>query len=173
MRASDALDALRAHASSPTPLAHRILRSRFVLNSYRRTRLFKIQTWFLHLSADAPARRAADRLLSDAEREFLTRFRELRMQHLSAAVLRRLPQGYQALGGGVSMGGGAAGGAGGADEPRGELLGEEAEAARQLREGPSRQKHVLVHVLDPDRGTQQLPGINVEVNLEASGGACA
>jgi hypothetical protein len=143
-----------------------------VLNSYRRTRLFKMQTWFLHLAADAPARRASDRLLSDAEREFLARFRDLRLQHLGAAVLRRLPEGYQNLGGGIAMAGGGAGGAGGAgggteEAPSTELLGEEAVAARQMREGPSRHKHVLVHVLDAELGPQQLPGQTSEVDLQA------
>jgi len=159
-------------------------RVRFALSSYRRTRLFKLQRWFFHLAADAAALRQAETLLSAGELTFLVRFREMRLAHLRAAVLQHMPAKYQALGGGIVAWGGAVGAAtaggagaavaaaaaagaaaaaaaaaaagGGAGGLGGGMPEGDAQAARQLREGPSKRKHVVLHVLEVDAASNQL-----------------
>jgi GINS complex subunit 4 len=122
-------------------------RVKFVLASYLRARLAKVQRWYLHLQGAPEVRER----LSPAEREFLREFTAARSRHLDATVLHQLPAGLRTLdGGGVGEGGGGGGG-GGAPS-----LGV---AESTLRDGPSQQTHVFVRALQ-DLGNPAWGGNN-------------
>jgi hypothetical protein len=118
-------------------------RVKFVLASYLRARLAKVQRWYLHLQGAPEARER----LSPAEREFLRDFTAARGKHLDAVVLQQLPAGLRTLdGGGAGEGGeGAAGGGGGGGGGGGDPSLGVAEST--LRDGPNLQTHVFARVL--------------------------
>ncbi len=127
-------------------------RIKFVLASYLRTRLGKVQRWHRHLQA-LPVGELA-RLLSPAEREFLGDYIRAREELLHSAVLGQLPEEERSLDGGGGGGGGggssssssAGAAAGGAGDRGGG--GEGAGSAEStLREGPSLKHHVFFRAL--------------------------
>jgi hypothetical protein len=114
-------------------------RVKFVLASYLRARLAKVQRWYLHLQGAPEARER----LSPAEREFLRDFTAARSKHLDAVVLQQLPAGLRTLdGGGASEGSGEGGG--GAAGAGSSSLGV---AESTLRDGPNLGTHVFVRAL--------------------------
>jgi len=68
-------------------------RIRYILHSYLRVRLWKIQKFTLFILQDE----AAWNKLSDAERSFATKYSELGERHFKHCFLRELPSKYQAL----------------------------------------------------------------------------
>ena len=120
-------------------------RVKFVLASYLRARLSKVQRWHLHLQG-APDMRER---LSGPEREFLRDYIAARSRHLDAVVLQQLPLGLRTLdGGGTGEGGGSGSGSGGGGGGGGERGGgAEGVAESTLRDGPSQQTHVFVRAL--------------------------
>jgi len=129
-------------------------RIKFLLNSYRRARIFKIQRWFLHLQANTDARRS----LSEGEQVFLNKYRALRMGHLNATVLSHLPSQYRTLGSDGLFSSAGSTKAAGQDQ-------EDQNADKLLAQGPSQQKFVIIRVLE-EIGTIQLRGMDDEVNLK-------
>jgi len=113
-------------------------RVKFVLNSYRRARLFKIQKWFFHLAADAGARGA----LSPAELEFFEGYKQLRLRHLGTAVLSHLPEEFQRLGSFATGTGAVADAGAGAGVGADDVSELDADLERQLAQGPNPHKYM-------------------------------
>jgi len=131
-------------------------RIKFLLNSYRRSRIFKIQKWFLHLAANKDAAKAT---LSKGEFEFLEKYRNLRLGHLHATVLSHLPSRYRTLGSDslVSSSSSSAKAAGQDQEDQ--------NADKLLAQGPSQHKFVIIRVIE-DIGMILLKGMDEEVSLQ-------
>jgi len=68
-------------------------RIRFILNSYLRVRLWKIQKYTLHFLSDEESWNR----LSEAEQKFATAFSSLGERHFKDCFLRELPKKYQAI----------------------------------------------------------------------------
>lgn len=115
-------------------------RVRFVVASYLRARLGKIQRWYLHLES-TPSMKAR---LSDHERTFLAEYSKSRATLLDSALLQHLPAGARSLTAGGEGGGGSGSGSGGGGEGGG--VGE-GTAEATLREGPSLKQHVFIRVI--------------------------
>ena len=132
-------------------------RIKFLLNSYRRSRIFKIQKWFLHLAANKDAAKVT---LSEGEFAFLEKYRNLRLGHLHATVLSHLPSRYRTLGSDslVSSSSSSSAKAAGQDQ-------EDQNADKLLAQGPSQHKFVIIRVIE-DIGMILLKGMDEEVSLQ-------
>ena len=137
-------------------------RIKYLLNSYRRSRIFKIQKWFLHLAASEEARKA----LSKGEKEYLESYKKLRINHLKATVLSHLPSRYRTLGSDSLVSGTSSSSSSSSSSTKASGQDQEDQNAdKLLAQGPSQHKFVIIRVID-DIGSIQLRGMDDEVTLQ-------
>ena len=125
-------------------------RLKFVVAAYLRTRLGKVQRWYLHLQALPLGE--LDRLLSPPEREFLADYLRAREDLMGSAVLNQLPAAERTLDGGDEGGGGGGGSSSSAAAAAAAERAAQSEGAGSaestLRDGPSLKVHVFFRAVE-------------------------